>query len=276
MAEWQSHHLWRGNRGAVRRYGHIPRDHQCPGCSLAASGHREHRNHSDAAPVGAGGAQVSIRSLPGVFPEPHIRTQGLNRLSHPQSPRTSSTRSTRASWPTCRTPSTWWKPTRTCASPSSLARAALFLPDSTSIPTRLRPALTTAPRTSGRSHLQELIDTFMKVWNLPKPVIAAVNGYALGGALRIGAGLRRQDCLRPRDVGRTRDSRRIRPSAAHHPLQRQSRRRQGAVAHRRHRGCLRGRPDWPGEPRGSPRPVDGRMRTSRPQDVPDFPSSASR
>ena len=36
-----------------------------------------------------------------------------------------------------------------------------------------------------RTHLQGLIDSLMAVWNLPKPVIAAVNGYALGGACEL-------------------------------------------------------------------------------------------
>ncbi len=36
-----------------------------------------------------------------------------------------------------------------------------------------------------RTHLQGLIDCFLAVWNLPKPVIAAVNGYALGGACEL-------------------------------------------------------------------------------------------
>ena len=50
-----------------------------------------------------------------------------------------------------------------------------------------------------RSRLKYNIETFLMVWNLSKPVIAAVNGYALGGRLRTGAGLR------------TSRSRRIRP-----------------------------------------------------------------
>ena len=33
-----------------------------------------------------------------------------------------------------------------------------------------------------RAQLQDHIDTFMRVWTLSKPVLAAVNGYALGGA----------------------------------------------------------------------------------------------
>ena len=36
-----------------------------------------------------------------------------------------------------------------------------------------------------RRHLQSHIDTFMMVWNLSKPVIAAVNGFALAGACEL-------------------------------------------------------------------------------------------
>lgn len=36
-----------------------------------------------------------------------------------------------------------------------------------------------------RAHLKENIDTFMMIWNLSKPVIAAINGYALAGACEL-------------------------------------------------------------------------------------------
>jgi enoyl-CoA hydratase/carnithine racemase len=36
-----------------------------------------------------------------------------------------------------------------------------------------------------REHLKEDIDTFMMIWNLSKPVIAAINGYALAGACEL-------------------------------------------------------------------------------------------
>lgn len=36
-----------------------------------------------------------------------------------------------------------------------------------------------------REHLKTYIDTFLMVWNLGKPVIAAVNGYALAGACEL-------------------------------------------------------------------------------------------
>ena len=36
-----------------------------------------------------------------------------------------------------------------------------------------------------RDHLKSYVDTFLMVWNLSKPVIAAVNGYALAGACEL-------------------------------------------------------------------------------------------
>ena len=36
-----------------------------------------------------------------------------------------------------------------------------------------------------REHLKTYIDTFLMVWNLGKPVIAVVNGYALAGACEL-------------------------------------------------------------------------------------------
>ena len=53
-----------------------------------------------------------------------------------------------------------------------------------------------------REHLRGHIDTFMMVWNLSKPVIAAVNGYALAGGVRAGPGLRHQNRLRSGRTGR--------------------------------------------------------------------------
>ena len=41
------------------------------------------------------------------------------------------------------------------------------------------------PPDAWRTHLLGLVDIFMMVWNLGKPVIAAVNGYALGGACEL-------------------------------------------------------------------------------------------
>lgn len=47
------------------------------------------------------------------------------------------------------------------------------------------PELYDVPADMRREHLKSHIDTFMMIWNLSKPVIAAVNGYALAGACEL-------------------------------------------------------------------------------------------
>ncbi len=47
------------------------------------------------------------------------------------------------------------------------------------------PDLHEVPADTRREHLKSHIDTFLMVWNLSKPVIAAVNGFALAGACEL-------------------------------------------------------------------------------------------
>ena len=48
-----------------------------------------------------------------------------------------------------------------------------------------QPELHDVPPDTRREHLKSHLDTFMMVWNLSKPVIAAVNGLALAGACEL-------------------------------------------------------------------------------------------
>ena len=47
------------------------------------------------------------------------------------------------------------------------------------------PELHDVPPDTRREHLKSHIDTFMMIWNLSKPVVAAVNGFALAGACEL-------------------------------------------------------------------------------------------
>ena len=47
------------------------------------------------------------------------------------------------------------------------------------------PELHEIPADTRRAHLTSHVDTFMMIWNLSKPVIAAVNGFALAGACEL-------------------------------------------------------------------------------------------
>ena len=63
--------------------------------------------------------------------------------------------------------------------PAKSSAAVLIFGEATILRTHI--LLHLAPDTP----LQGLVDTFMTVWNSSKPVIAAVNGYALGGGCKL-------------------------------------------------------------------------------------------
>ena len=115
------------------------------------------------------------------------------------------------------------------------------------------PDLHQVPADDRREHLKGHIDTFMTIWNLGKPVIAAVNGLALAGACEL---VQVCDIKIASDRGHTGgagNTCRPGPAFPHHAVQRWTHEGQGAAADRgHHRRSYRGAVghDQPG---GAPR-----------------------
>ena len=104
-----------------------------------------------------------------------------------------------------------------------------------------------------REHLNAFVDTFLKVWRLSKPVIAAVNGYALAGACELVQVCDVKIASDRAVLGEPEIRAGLGPPVIDHSLQRQPGYGQGDAPHWRHRGRPRSRPDWPGQPGRPPR-----------------------
>ena len=120
-----------------------------------------------------------------------------------------------------------------------------------------------------RTHLQGLIDGFLRVWNIPKPVIAAVNGYALGGACELVQVCDVKIASEHAVMGEPEIRAGFGPPLLVTPYSVNLANAKELLLTGDTVGRLRGGANWTGQPRRAPRPTDGRMRASRTQDVPD-------
>ena len=104
-----------------------------------------------------------------------------------------------------------------------------------------------------RAHLKSHIDTFMKVWNLGKPVIAAVNGYALAGACELVQVCDVKIASERAIMGEPEIRAGVGPPLLITPFQRKPGHGKGTVADGRHHRRARSSPNWPGQPGRTPR-----------------------